>query len=326
MSFKGYLAVITGAATGIGKALALKAASEGIHLALIDINNESLQVLQTQLSSQYPSLKIYSFYCDVSKFENVMKIADEIKKKFKTNSIQMLFNNVGISSLNVTLIDGNLSFLHKLMDVNVWSIIYNIRCFLPLMLHEENVIANKDVFIVNTGSIASVQTADSFYSVTKHAVLAISETLHKELQNLFKLDPKYKRKRNNVFVSTLCPGYVETDLFTTTIKSFKEEDNNFNGEEIINLKNAKTNIPNSSFPNFQLVQKVALQPSTVAEKCFQGLRDKKFIIYTHESWTEPLVQDRMSSLLNGIPNDSQHFKQVFKNLLNNNNNNISSKL
>ena len=180
IKFKGSLAVVTGSASGIGKAIAERCCEEGINVALVDIDNDRLQKQQQELSSRYPNLMIHSFICDCTDNDAIgNKLIPSIKSKFLVNSIQLLFNNIGVISYT-SVMDGDLKRLHRQMDTNVWSTIYLTQQFLPLLKASDN--EKKDCFIVNTGSLASILPPNGFYGVTKNMILAISETIERELQ------------------------------------------------------------------------------------------------------------------------------------------------
>eukprot|EP01084_Bolivina_argentea_P048674 89648_1 len=128
------LAVVEGAASGIGKGIAERLASMSIDLALVDINSDGLLRLQSSLKSLYPSLNIGTFTCDLSKYHNVQLLVDEIKDYFKTDSIQYLFNNVGIMDME-PIITANINNLEKYMDINFWSMVYCTQIFLPMIIN-----------------------------------------------------------------------------------------------------------------------------------------------------------------------------------------------
>ena len=306
--FKGYLAVITGGASGIGKAIAKQCCEEGINIAVVDINDAALQSTKKELSLKYPNLQIESFLCDCTNYDAISKLVTSIEQRFKRDSIEILFNNIGVAALGASITQGDLRLLHKTMNINVWSIVYLTQLFLPLLKKSAINNPNNNCYIVNTGSVASIQTADSFYGVTKHAVLALSETFERELQYYFKKEMKNKNK--NIFVCCLCPGFVWSNLLETSQKAMKsaKEEFDISTDPRKNKKSMKT----SSNANPQLFSKWAKDADFVAKVLFKGLKEKKFIVYPHFEWTEAVVKDRMESLMEGKVNRFKRLARVMK--------------
>ena len=120
--FAGKLAVITGGGDGIGKAIAVKLAQSDCHLALVDIR-DTVHDVAANLRSLFPSISVHSFVCDMTNEEAIKSLVDDIKSSFKTESIQMLFNNVGIAGNGATLYR-NMHRLKTEMDCNLWSMYY----------------------------------------------------------------------------------------------------------------------------------------------------------------------------------------------------------
>ena len=150
---KGQLAVITGAADGIGKAIAIKLGFEGCNLALVDIRKEKVDQVAESIQSLFPSITVHSFECDVTNLAAMQVLVEDIKAAFSTKCIQLLFNNVGVGGLGSTLY-GDINKLRKEFDINLWSMVYGIRSFLPMLLAND---IRQQCFVVNTGSIASLK-------------------------------------------------------------------------------------------------------------------------------------------------------------------------
>ena len=144
----GDLAVVTGAADGIGKSIAIKLATEGCNVALVDINGAKVKSVTSNLKSLFPSQKFESFICDASNESDIKSLVQSVKTAFNTKSIQLLFNNVGISAVTNTVLSGDINALKKVMDINLWSMIYGTRAFLPLLLKNPT---SKQCYIINTG-------------------------------------------------------------------------------------------------------------------------------------------------------------------------------
>ena len=143
-----HLAVVTGAGDGIGKAIAIKLAKEGCNIALVDINGKKVKSVESDLKSSYLSQTFHSFICDASSESDIQRLVQSVQTSFNTDSIQLLFNNVGIAEITNTVLMGDMSKLKRTMDINVWSMIYGTRAFLPLLLKNPK---TKQCYIINTG-------------------------------------------------------------------------------------------------------------------------------------------------------------------------------
>eukprot|EP01084_Bolivina_argentea_P201393 344254_1 len=150
-NIKGYIAVVTGAADGIGKGICHKFAKEGCNVALVDINGTKLNEVVNTLKSLHPTLNIAGFECDLSNEKQVYELVNKIQNTFNTNTIQILFNNAGI--YYTELLDGDIQKLRKTMDINFWSMVYTTKAFKSMLIKNKK---SKQCFIINTGSMASL--------------------------------------------------------------------------------------------------------------------------------------------------------------------------
>eukprot|EP01084_Bolivina_argentea_P260245 439431_1 len=278
LSISGYLAVITGAADGIGKGVCYKFANEGCNLALVDINADKLNEVCKELKSLHPSLKINAFQCDVSNANEINDLVQKIKTTFDTNSIQILFNNAGI--FYEEILNGNIDKMRKLMDVNLWGMIYSIKAFKSMLLNNKR---NKKCFILNTGSMASVLTGSSMYSVSKHAVIALSETISNEFQKYY---PK-----SNILISTLTPLFVKTNLTDNSAKIFSSYDLKSNDKEL-----------ELSPEILKFLEMTGIDIEECAQIVFEAMENKQTVIPTNIEFHEAAIKDRMKSLLLYKPN------------------------
>jgi NAD(P)-dependent dehydrogenase (short-subunit alcohol dehydrogenase family) len=190
---KGKVAVITGAASGFGRELAILCAAEGMKLVLADIDEKGLPGTVALLP---PGAESLSVKCDVSKAESVDALADATYARF--GAAHLLFNNAGVSPVgpawSATLADWQWT-----LGVNLMGVVHGIRSFVPRMLE-----AKTEGHVVNTASVAGLISvpASSVYCVTKHGVVTLSECLHYDLQ-IFKA---------SIGVSVLCPAFVNTGI------------------------------------------------------------------------------------------------------------------
>ena len=181
---KGKTAVVTGAGSGLGRAMALAFAREGMKLALADVDEKGLEETASQV-------KGFSMRVDVSKEAEVRAFCDRIEDPF------LVCNNAGVSPLGAVW-ENTAADWQWILGVNLWGVIHGVRAFAPRLI-EKNA-----GHIVNTASVAGLISppGSGAYNVTKHAVVALSESLYHDL-----------RERNSqVGVSVLCPAYVPTGI------------------------------------------------------------------------------------------------------------------
>lgn len=185
--------VVTGAASGIGAAIARHALSEGMTVYAADVDAVGLQSLQDQTGTT--SLQTVS--CDVTKENDLLKLAEQVFSE--QGQVNLLFNNAGI------MIDGktwerSTADWRWTLDVNVMGVVHGIQAFVPRMLAQ-----GKAGRVVNTSSIGGLLGGAAhmgLYQGSKHMVTAISESLYQELQ----------QEEAMVSVSVLCPAEVATAI------------------------------------------------------------------------------------------------------------------
>ncbi|MDZ7632562.1 MAG: SDR family NAD(P)-dependent oxidoreductase [Gemmatimonadaceae bacterium] len=194
MEMSGCVAVITGAGSGFGREFARLGAARAMKLVLADINQEALDATVQEM--QDAGVEVIGVRTDVSKAEQVQALADAAMARF--GAVHLLFNNAGVGSGGFVWESTDADW-QWVMGVNVWSVIHGIRIFTPLMLAH-----GEPAHIVNTASAAGLISAPNMgiYNVSKHAVVALSETLHQDLTLV----------GANIGVSVLCPAFVPTGI------------------------------------------------------------------------------------------------------------------
>lgn len=170
---KNRVAMITGAAVGIGRAVALQMAEKGAKLVLLDLNEETLKALETELKNY--DCESLCAVCDVSDEEAVNAVAKSAIEKF--GGVDILVNNAAIWRMNDYFLNNSTETWRKLIDVNVMSAVYCTKAVLP------NMIENGYGRIVNVASVAGVYGNPEMpvYSTTKGALIAMSKALAKEV-------------------------------------------------------------------------------------------------------------------------------------------------
>ena len=171
-TFRGKVAVITGAGSGIGRALACALAAEGARLALSDINAEGLADTVRQLP---PGTDVHSWSLDVSSREAVMAYAETVAEEL--GGAHYLFNNAGTTLIG-TFENQSIDEIRWLLDINLGGVLSGTKAFLPIMLSQ------REGCIVNMSSIAGLMgmPALSSYNIAKFAVRGMTESLWSELE------------------------------------------------------------------------------------------------------------------------------------------------
>lgn len=186
-NLKGKVAVVTGAASGLGRAMALAFAGEGMDVALADVADLS----ETKDSVQGKGVKAWAMKVDVSSAAEVRKLCDSLER------VHVVCNNAGVAVSGAAW-ENSVDDWRWILGVNLWGVIHGIRSFAPRL------IAQDEGHIVNTASVAGLISppASGAYNVTKHAVVTLSESLHHDL----------RERGSRVGVSVLCPAYVPTGI------------------------------------------------------------------------------------------------------------------
>lgn len=191
---RGRVAVVTGAASGIGLGMAERFAAEGMRLVMADVEDGALASAANQLKSS--GAEVVAVVCDVSQRDDVAALASRTLDAF--GAVHLVCNNAGVADTSGAPVwAGSLADWEWVIGVNLWGVIFGLRAFVPLLLREP------EGHVVNTASVAGlVPGALGSYSVTKHAVVALSESLRTELGAI----------GAHVGVSVLCPGVVRTRI------------------------------------------------------------------------------------------------------------------
>jgi NAD(P)-dependent dehydrogenase (short-subunit alcohol dehydrogenase family) len=189
----GKVAVVTGGASGLGRAMALAFASEGMHVALADVDETGLT--QTGKDVAACGMKSLSMRVDVSKAAEVEAFAEKSAREL--GAIHLVCNNAGVA-LSGALWETSEAEWQWILGVNLLGVVHGVRTFAPRL------IAQDEGHIVNTASVAGLISPPGMgaYCVSKHAVVTLSEALHHDL----------RERGSRVGVSVLCPAYVPTGI------------------------------------------------------------------------------------------------------------------
>ncbi|HTY16651.1 MAG TPA: SDR family NAD(P)-dependent oxidoreductase [Myxococcota bacterium] len=193
---EGKVAVITGAASGIGRAMARVFGAAGMRVALADVEAGALREARAEIAAD--GVEAAAFACDVSQADAVRKLAEDALSAF--GRIHVVCNNAGVFCGGTTW-GTSVNDYEWILRVNVWGVIHGLRTFVPILLEQ-----NEPAHVVNTASMAGLTTGPltAAYFMSKHAAVALSESLFHELA---------MRPGCPVGVSVLCPELVRTRIF-----------------------------------------------------------------------------------------------------------------
>jgi short-subunit dehydrogenase len=269
--FEDKVAVVTGAASGIGRGMAERFAAEGMKVVLADIEQGALA--QTEREMKGKGATVLAVPTDVSKAGDVEALAEKTIDAF--GAVHVLCNNAGVGVGGVTW-ERTVADWEWVLGVNLWGVIHGIRVFVPIMLEQDT-----EGHIVNTASQAGLYSGAwlAIYSVTKHAVVTLSEALHHELT----------LSGAKVKVSVLCPATVNTGIADSGRNRPAELQNDPAGETRSPQMEAMEQA-------FRQLLATGLTPEQVADHVFNAIRDEKFYIITHPE-TKDRVRIRMEDIL-----------------------------
>lgn len=191
-SLNGKVAVVTGAGSGIGRAIAEAFVAQEMKVVLADVDPTRLSVVECDLAERGEVLAVT---CDVSSAGSVDELAQRTLEHF--GAAHVVCNNAGVVGRGNAW-TGPLSEWEWVLGINLFGVIHGVRSFLPIMLDQD------EGHIVNTASMAGLTAMPGAvpYGVSKHGVVALSEGLYLELRTA----------DSRIGVSCLCPGFVRTDL------------------------------------------------------------------------------------------------------------------
>jgi len=267
--FKGKVAVITGAASGIGRGIAERCVREGMKVVLADIDGANLSNAEIELRTLGGT--VLGSRTDVSKRTEVELLARQAVDTF--GQVHLLFNNAGVAAGGAPW-EATWNDWEWVIGVNLLGVIHGVKVFTPLMLAQ-----NTECHIINTSSAAglAVGGASAPYAVTKHAVVALSESLYLSLQ----------QRNSLVKVSVLCPGLVRTNIIDAE---------SHRPEELRNEPVAMTPERQAGLAAFKAALEGAMSPAHVTDVVFDAIKQEQFYILTHPEWME-LIQLRTDKLL-----------------------------
>lgn len=265
------VAVITGAANGIGRGLAERFAAEGMKVVLADIEEKPLAQLKADLQAK--GAQILTVRTDVSNATEIENLAERTLDVF--GAVHILCNNAGVVCSRPVW-EHTLADWEWVLGVNLWGVIHGIRAFVPRMLAQGD-----ECHIVNTASILGLVggSGEGIYKVSKHGVVVLSETLAAELT----------QKEANIQVHVLCPGWVRTGILDAARNRPVALQNPAEKKHLQELVIGGSR-------NARAEMEAGLSPAEVAEHVYNAIQNGTFYIHTH-SEHKAWIRERMERIL-----------------------------
>ncbi|GAB3376766.1 SDR family oxidoreductase [Massilia agri] len=257
--FRGKVAVITGGASGLGREFANMAAGLGMKLVLADVQAKALEHATEELLDV--GAEVLSMVCDVSKGSHVQELADSAIARF--GAVHLVFNNAGVGSGGLIWENSEQDW-EWVLGVNLWGVVHGVRVFTRAMLECAARDSDYEGHIVNTASMAGLlcPPAMGVYNVSKHAVVALSETLYHDLALV---DAPIK-------ASVLCPYFVSTGI----ARSHRNRPEELESEEKVTPSQVAAQMMTE-----KAVESGKVTAQDVARITFDAIREERFYIYSH---------------------------------------------
>jgi NAD(P)-dependent dehydrogenase (short-subunit alcohol dehydrogenase family) len=267
--FKERVAVVTGAASGIGFGMAERFARAGMKVVLADVEEEPLARAARDLQAR--GAAALAVPTDVAQAAAVDALAAATLDAF--GAVHVVCNNAGVSGEMIPTWEQALETWSWVLGVNLWGVIHGIRTFTPILLAQ-----GTEGHIVNTASMAGLVSLPfgAIYHASKHAVVTISESLHWELEML----------GAKVKASVLCPGWVRTriiDSDRTRPQALKSPRPLTEGQQA--FRQMARQLVGAGIP-----------AAEVAERVFAAIRDERFYVFPHPEMLG-LVRERTETVL-----------------------------
>jgi NAD(P)-dependent dehydrogenase (short-subunit alcohol dehydrogenase family) len=267
--FKDRVAVVTGGASGIGRAMAERFGAEGMKVVLADVEEEALR--QAEAEFREKGVDVLAVQTDVSKPEEVEKLAQETLNVF--GAVHIVCNNAGVAGAWGPTWENTLKDWEWVMGVNLWGVVHGVRTFVPIMLEQGD-----EGHIVNTSSLAGLMRGAGIYGVTKQAVVALSESLYNEL----------KLANAKIGVSVLCPAWVNTRIADAARNRPGQHANAAEPEPTAQQAAALDMVRN--------LLKTGKSPEEIADQVIEAIREEKLYIITHPEM-DGIIKERFDNIL-----------------------------
>jgi NAD(P)-dependent dehydrogenase (short-subunit alcohol dehydrogenase family) len=272
--FAGKVAVVTGAASGIGLGLATRFAQEGMKVVMADVEEPVLEASVTKLRQEEHD--VLGVVTDVSSGASVEALRDNALAAY--GKVHIVCNNAGVGGRGAAaeIWGATEKDWQWALGVNLWGVINGIKAFVPLILAQ-----GEEGHIVNTASAAGVVPGTRVYSVTKHAVVALTEALFYDLERI----------DSRLHASVLCPGVINTNIMYS----------NRNRPDSLLDDGSSRDLTPEGRTRADRVKQIAetqgMAPEQLADIVVNAIRDEQFWILTHSDYDNS-VRVRMEGILN----------------------------
>jgi NAD(P)-dependent dehydrogenase (short-subunit alcohol dehydrogenase family) len=281
----GKVAVVTGAASGIGFGMATRFAEAGLKVVMADVEKSALDTAVARLKDR--EYDVIGIPTDVSNWESVSELAKKSLSQY--GAAHILCNNAGVTSSGMAskIWEHPQSDWDWVYGVNFWGVLHGIRAFVPVMLEMD-----EECHIVNTASVAGLVAYGSIYGATKTGVVDISETLVMQLRAM----------ASKIGVSVLCPGAVNTQLLNSSRNRPSEYVGNPSSEA------APADLQRVRDATSDLLLK-GKDPLEVGDIVVEAINQNRFYVLTDDVWNH-LIESRPRDILSGNP--PEHDKEIAK--------------
>ena len=270
--FEGRVAVVTGAASGIGLGMVDAFAEAGMKVVLSDVRADALEASTRTLRDRGATVE--PVVTDVRDPEAVQQLADRTLEVF--GAVHVLCNNAGVASSNSLVWEAPLEEWDWHLGTMVMGTVHGLRSFVPILLEQ-----GEEGHVVNTASMGGLITgshSEAVYMTAKHGVVALSEGLQDQLASV----------SDKVKCSVLCPAFVTSDVFDN-YESLRPE----------NVKSHQaTEAGRQMVAGMKHFLGTGMPAREAGEIVLQAIREERFYILTHPEWAS-MVEGRMRGILDG---------------------------
>jgi len=264
-------AVVTGAASGLGFAMAKRFAAEGMNVVLADIEQGALACAADAIAAI--GVQALPVRTDVSQADSVDALAEAAKDRF--GDIHLVCNNAGVGGLRRRIWEADLRDWQWVLGVNLWGVIHGVKTFVPIMLDQ-----GCECHMVNTASVAGLLStpAMAVYNVSKHGVVTLTETLHHDLAEI---GAKLK-------VSLLMPAWVDTEIWNSER----------NRPDMLRVPQAEETDRARRLAMRELLKKGKVSAEDVAAMVLDAVVHERFYVMTHPR-IRTVIEARMNAIFEG---------------------------
>lgn len=255
--FSGKIAVVTGAASGIGRAFAVRLAEEGMHVVLADFEQEALETTTNELRQR--ELNVHGVWANVAVLESVRSLCNEVYERY--GAVHILVNNAGVAdSARSPIWESTPEDWEWVFRINFFGVLYGIQTFVPRMIA-----GGQDGHVVNTASVAGLLAGNGIYGVSKHGVVALTEALFNDL----------RANAARIGASVVCPPFVRTRIFESA-------------------RNRPGGGVRESLATPEMLER-ALAPETIAGAILEGIREERLYVIPASEF-DPIWEQRYANI------------------------------